>query len=202
MSDKFWSVCPVVHRGPMRLWQQANVGGEWRLIPFEREVLWLRQSEAEIVLRHGGREVDTRATLNDFYGFLTSLEWAVTDDVPGLADHYGVTADTLLSVDVDVTVSDVPCLADTSAEGAETFQRTGRATYVSVPDEGGKRWYLSDKPAEGEDALPALKSQVVAERKPVYTTRGKTALGQIPADLAAWIAEQRNAAAGKGDARA
>lgn len=196
--EKHLSLCHVVRDATMTLFDRVEVGGVTTMLPFQRRVLWLRESEANIVLRWDGKhEVDGIATLCDYYGYLRSVEAAVTEYAATHAKAYKLTKADRLSVDVDVTITEIPVLEDTSQEAkddAERYQgKNYRKSYNRVPtgyDNKGP-WYTSDNSVDG--MWPRLKPVVYFEKQSFYTTL-RSDVGAVPAKLSAWIAEERRKA--------
>ena len=50
--DTMRSLCPVVRDEVMKLFDRVEVNGKTMFIPFERRILWIRESEAKIMWRH------------------------------------------------------------------------------------------------------------------------------------------------------
>ncbi|HEX8915979.1 MAG TPA: hypothetical protein VF796_26770 [Humisphaera sp.] len=162
-SHVIHSQCPVVRRGPLALREPVTVGGEYRLLPFEREVLWLRETRSEIRLAHRGVTIDEQGARNDFYGLCSSVREAVTDCV-AYAGRAKIDATATLDVVVDVRVLETPVLADASAEAVEENERRrarGSAVvrYRSVPD---RAWYVGDEPEPRAWLKPVVVKEVVA----------------------------------------
>jgi hypothetical protein len=196
------SLCPVVRAGDMTLFERVEVGGTARYLPLTRRILWLRESQTVIVLRHDGIDVDDdRATMTDWCGFLTSLTqgMGVTDDAARLAARFKIGPGDRLSVDLDVTIRDIPVLEDTSPDARREAERWAgkeyRKSYVCVPTWYGREspWYLTDTPDGGMAVPPHLEPVEVAAVKAIYST-ARHPVGVIPPDVAAWVAEQKRAA--------
>ena len=195
------TLCPVVRDDTMRLFERVEIDRQYRYFPITKRILWVRESEAKIVLRHDGIDVDDRGTRNDWYGFLSSVTGAVQDEIPRLAAHYKIGVGDRLSVDLDVTLTDTPYLEDTSPEAREDSRRWGgqtyRKSYQCVPGyyNGGKWWYLTDEDVKGQQT-PTLEAVKVFEGRAVYST-GKHLLGVLPPELAAWVKQEESAAVRK-----
>ena len=179
MAETLCSACPVVRAGPMKLWQLVTVGGNLQMLPFEQEIWWLRESEATVSLRHRGVMVKELCTLCDRYGYLTSVEAAITDDAPKFAAQYELRPEDTLRVEVCVVVEDRPHLPP-----------TGRQDVADFFD-----WYTADKPVNPGTRCheypryPRLEAVKVGELKHVYTTADGT--GAVPTAVAKWIKAQR-----------
>lgn len=76
MSDLHihYSRCPVVKTETMTLWQYVEVGGSRVLLDFKQEVLWLRESEADLVFCHRRTTIKRLHTSSDFYDTRTIAE--------------------------------------------------------------------------------------------------------------------------------
>lgn len=200
MAETTQSTCPIVRDGEMDLFEHVAVGGEFRFVPFRRRVLWLRESEATIVYRHDGAIIHEGSTINDWYGYLTSIEGAIGDIASLARDAHVVTGDKL-TIDVDVTIAERPVLEDDTRKGREWNAREGRGRnarvgrrrqYLSVPRE--RNWFTSDQPVEkGEDwaIYPRLESKPIEVADRLYSTGIHEISGVAPASVAAWIAERR-----------
>lgn len=75
------------------------------------DVMWLRECEAHVVLRHRQNTVMDVATYIDYTGFTTSVPAAV-EHAQQLAASLQADASATLTVEVDLHVMDVPAIAD------------------------------------------------------------------------------------------
>jgi hypothetical protein len=196
MRETFLTVCPIVRRETLRLFERVEVAGESRFVPFEKEILWLRESETTLTARHRGVTIKEVGTCNDYYGYLSSLTGYITDDIPKMAARLKIDPASELSIDLSLTISDRPVLEDLSEEGIRHNAHPNyRRQYLEVPRyaRNQKWWYTSDKPLTEEkySARPVLESRIVLENPCAYSTLGRSDLGAIPEDLAKWIEEQR-----------
>jgi len=105
-------MCPVVRDETIKLFERVAIGGKPRFFPFEQRVLWLRESDAKIVLRWDGEDLDDQCTLCDFYGYLTAFEEAIKNDGAKIVRAMKLTKEDRLSVDIHLKVIDhavLPC---------------------------------------------------------------------------------------------
>lgn len=72
----FYTSCPVVKRSVQTLHQWVDVGCERKKIDFDKEIIWLIESESQLLFRHGGMVLHEGSTTNDYYGYLTSTNIA------------------------------------------------------------------------------------------------------------------------------
>jgi hypothetical protein len=193
--DKHNSICPVIRDEEMRLFERFVVGDTFQFLPFTKRILWLRESETKIVLRHDENVLSNRSTLNDFYGYLTSLEEAVKD-AKRLANEFAIGVGDRLSVDLFLQISEIPVMEDASKNDFAGAKNAYGKQWLSVPSYGnGQRWwYLSDQP-DTENCLPRLESVIVLEAL-VYSTR-RHQTGKMPKALTAWIEAERKSALAK-----
>lgn len=185
VSDVMHANGPVVRTETLRLFEFVEAGGTRQLFPFEREIVWVRESETKIMLRLDAFDVDESSTFTDFYGFLTSLTGAITDDVKRMAKSWKLKQGERFAVELDTVITDKPLLPCNEPPFA------GRKAYRTLY---GKRWLTSDVPVkvwdDGLKEYATLKEIEVANVKAIYSTR-RHPIGVIPKDVAAWIAEQK-----------
>ncbi len=195
MSDftPFRTQCPVVKAEEMGLWQWVTVGGTPTLAPFRRRIIWLRESETVLVLRHGDAEIRELCTSNDWYGFLSSLEGSLAD-VIGAARRYGITPQTVLRVAVDTSITDRPIVEDPSSDARENNAKPEhKKMFLHVP---ACRWLTSDKrtkPSDEWSAYPQLETAFVAQRCEMWNSQ--QGFADLPGLVVGWIRDQRAAAA-------
>jgi hypothetical protein len=173
----------------MKLWEEVRVGGSRKLIPFERRILWIRESSTELTLVHRGAEIDRLATFNDWYGFLTSLENG--SEAKSFAKKYKIQSGDVLQISACCTITDTPHLPDESPDGLKWNETAQRKKYIAL-ERDKHDWKTSDVPA-GEYAFgdgqyyPRLESIEVAKLEGVL-------LPPLPASAKRWIEKQREAA--------
>jgi len=194
MSDLHihYSRCPVVKTETMTLWQYVEVGGSRKLMSFEQEIMWLRESEADLVFRHRRTTIKRLTTSSDFYGFLTSAHGAFKD-VAHLAERWDIRPDDVGGLRIVVRINDMPVIADLSRDGLRHNQEYNspgsRKRYLSPPR---GIWFTSEEPAiVGEDfkILPCLQPLECCPETPVYDTR---TIAELPAaHLTQWVNDQR-----------
>lgn len=93
--NKFHSGCPVAKRTTEILSEWATIGGESKRVEFQREIVWLHQSESILEFIHGGKILLVDSTFNDFYGFLASSD---PEDAVNLAAKFGINASSSLEL--------------------------------------------------------------------------------------------------------
>lgn len=155
---------PVIKRETMQLFERATIAGQLQFVPFEREILWVRESSAKVYLRHRGVEISPLATFNDFYGYLTSVQHAVLE-APRYHEQFKIQQDDALTIEIELSVCDRPLLEDTSPAGVEHNRQWARRQYLAS-DHG---WYTSDQPRD-DGRYPRLETRVFVNHELVWTT--------------------------------
>lgn len=180
------SCCPVVRNETMTLWVEIDVPGRRELVPFEREILWIRESSTELRLVHRGAEIVQDGSYNDFYGFLTSLENREGKD---LFRRYKIKRGDTLQLVATTTITDAPHLEDKSPDAVEWNKTVQRKKYQAIDRD--KWWFTSNVSTEkdcfGNPWYPRLQEIEVAKLENVV-------LGPaLPAAAKKWVREQRAA---------
>jgi hypothetical protein len=181
------SGCPIVRDEVLTLYERVEVMREQKFFPFEQRILWLRESEAKVTLSHRGVHIDDVQTLNDWSGYLTSIETAIKDTAK-LAKHYKIKRGDALSIDIALKITDLPVVLDTSLEGERWNKDSWRKRYKCVPSyyNGGKWWWLSADPDDNR----RLETVEVDSLPRMYTT-ARHYIGKMPASVASWIEKAR-----------
>lgn len=184
---QFLSSCPVVRDGEMSLFERITVGGRERFEAFPQRVLWLRQSECEITLRHRGVKVDRICTINDWNGYLSSIYTSITHDSKIAAKKFKIRRNDALTIDIDLRITDQPALVDMSRDAEEWNRTSQRKKYLYPPTSnyGGSVWYVS----KDERLEPVLVDSITA----IYST-GTDAIGKIPKRVMAFVTKARELA--------
>lgn len=193
MPEVTHSSCPVVKEEDVTLYERVEVGGKCRFFPFQQKIVWVREAETVMRLMHGDVEVKELGTLTDFYGFLSSLKTAVTVDAPRIAKAYLITAKTMLTIRVDVTISDIPLMHDESEEGRRWNADAKRKQYIVPRSRDGRSWYTSDKPVKDEAfaSYPTLESVKMVEEKGIYLASRDGILMKLLPRMEKWVKAQQ-----------
>lgn len=173
--NTFDSRCPVVRREQTQLIEHVTAGGRSWWEPFEREILWVRESRARCRALHGGVEIASFGECHDFYGFLTSAESSV-GDARRQAEEYSVTTASSLVVVAEVEIFERPALefVDRDPEGFEARDRArmrekyGIERYARVPQDW--RLPLPSPYPDLPDCRPGLDTVIVAPWAPVWSS--------------------------------
>jgi hypothetical protein len=137
--------------------QFVEVGGTRQKTPFEREVIWVQESETALLFMHGGKIVRQGPVTNDYYGYLTSFTRAEAHGAQLLAQEYGVTPESTLEVHLVATITRRPCI-ETEADQAVNAAATGLSRqYTQIPSE-----WRQEKMVDGEPLYPDLEAVIVA----------------------------------------
>ena len=184
------SCCPVVRTETMKLWTEVAVPGKRELFPFERTILWVRESSTELRLMHRGIEIASAGTYNDYYGFLTSLDCREGKDC---FKRYGLKRGDTLQLVATTTITDEPLLEDTSRDAVDWNKTAQRKKYLAI--DSSTWWFTSNEPAGkncfGGPWYPRLQPIEVAKLDNIVLGPG------LPATAKKWVKEQREKGRGK-----
>lgn len=136
----FHTSCPVKETSQETFFQWVTVGGERQRATFERMVLWLQESEANVALFHEGVLIEHLATFNDHYGYLTSCSADVGHvDLATWAESYKIKRSSTLELRMTCTVFLRPAI---ETEECAEFNRANKGKvmpkYATVPDDWRK----------------------------------------------------------------
>lgn len=111
MTEKTYSNCPVVKREKAQLVQRSHINHVRKTVfmPFEQEIVWLRETESKITYWHGGKFFHEGSTFSDYYGFFSSMKSAI-EEAEKMLEHFNITTQSSLEVHVRTTISDYPML--------------------------------------------------------------------------------------------
>jgi hypothetical protein len=150
------------------LFEYATVGGEKKAINFDKEIIWTRTSETQLLYVHGGEIIKESETLNDFYGYLTSMdpkEMMIHEKM----QHYGITAFSSLEMALHVTIYELPYVETerNRESNARIDTKKQKKTFTEPPH---LKWYFSDRRDE-EDHLISLQSKVLCKKQKVWSSK-------------------------------
>lgn len=86
--------------------------GHHQIIPFDAKLIWIRECDAEVVLKRGERLLQELGTYCD-RGYLTSVESAVKE-AKAYCEREAITRDSEIKVEIRMKVTDTPALHDLS----------------------------------------------------------------------------------------
>ncbi|MDT8925222.1 hypothetical protein RBE51_20730 [Pseudomonas taiwanensis] len=131
--SQFRTECPT-SKTTEKFVQFVDVGGKRQKMPFEREVVWVQESETTLLFMHGGKVVRQGPVTNDYYGYLTSFTRTDAHGAELLAQEYGVTPESTLEIHLVTTITRRPCL-ETEADQVANGEASGqRRQYSHLPD--------------------------------------------------------------------
>ena len=138
MHNLFYSACPVVRRTTETFVERLMVGGERQTFHFDREIVWLQESEAMLRFVHGGKEIKHGSTHTDFYGYLSAAEHLV-DEGERTAQAFGVTTESSLAIEVVARLYQRPVIEPDEARRHNlTKPANHKARWGYVPDDWRK----------------------------------------------------------------
>lgn len=124
------------------------IGGVQQRHEFQREVVWLRESEARLQLVHRGCEVKELSTFNDFYGYHSAIK-PEKSELDSICRTYAINSSTQLALIVVATVFEHPVVETPEVAKANREKQPNRKhQWVTVPDDwrneveivGDKTW--------------------------------------------------------------
>jgi hypothetical protein len=155
--NTFSTAARVVDSTNQNFVQHTFVGGEQVRNEFSKTILWLQETETQVMFVHGGNVLREGSTYNDFYGYMTSIE-AANDEIVRLQKHFGITDESTITLLLTTKVFRLPALEtdETRAENSRRPENYKKA-YASVPRE-----WLVETVCDGETQLQRLTQQVIA----------------------------------------
>ena len=168
---------PIVKTEMLTLCDYVDVGGVRQLIPFEREVLWLRESESTLSLTHGGKLVKELQTLCDSYYRLYSNFKSTLEDIPDYQESYGIIRASTLILEMRVKVKDTPVVfkRESSISGCIDYERLPDWHYYdeALLKERSQHEVHSQEWLDVHERIPSLGERVMLE-KLVWTSKELT----------------------------
>lgn len=154
--SQFRTECPT-SKTTEKFVQFVEVGGTRQKTPFEREVIWVQESETALLFMHGGKIVRQGPVTNDYYGYLTSFTRAEAHGAELLAQEYGVTPESTLEIHLVATITRRPCI-ETEADQAVNAAAAGLSRqYTLIPPA-----WRQETMVDGEALYPDLEAVTVA----------------------------------------
>ncbi|MBP5959856.1 hypothetical protein [Pseudomonas aeruginosa] len=125
---------PIAKRTTETFVDHVNIGGERQRVEFQREVIWLQESETQLLYVHGGKILTKGPCHNDYYGYLTSLNPQELGAL-NLADHFSVDQQSALDIQLVTTVFLIPVHeSNENKEHNRTKPADYRDHYSYIPD--------------------------------------------------------------------
>lgn len=154
--SQFRTECPT-SKTTEKFVQFVEVGGALQKKPFEREVIWVQESETALFFMHGGKIVRQGPVTSDYYGYLTSFTRTDAHGTELLAQEYGVTSESTLEIHLVTTITRRPYL-ETEADQAMNATATGLSRqYTPIPST-----WRQEVVVDGEPRYPDLEAVKIA----------------------------------------
>lgn len=141
--NTFRTGSPVVKREIKTLFQVVEVGGIQTTHSFEREILWLQETETTVEFHHGDKLLRAAGTTNDFYGYFTSVD---IENAESIAKSYSINPDSSLELLLSTRVYLKPAYEspEDAAKNA-SIPSSIKAQYSNIPNN-----WRTDKITEAE----------------------------------------------------
>lgn len=154
--SQFRTECPT-SKTTEKFVQFVEVGGTRQKAPFEREVIWVQESETALLFMHGGKIVRKGPVTNDYYGYLTSFTRTDAHSAELLAQEYGVSPESTLEIHLVTTITRKPCI-ETETDQAVNATAAGLSRqYTPIPPA-----WRQEVVVDGELRYPDLEAVTVA----------------------------------------
>lgn len=137
--------CPIVKIENVALDTYLDVSdfGDYKIITFQRQLIWLRSAEAKVLLMRKGKVLRSLSSFNDYCGYLTSASAAIE-----AAKRFAVTEEVWPESEVQVVVSldivDEPSIFDLSSRGMDYMEMsTSQIAYRPLDETEGRQFAYS-----------------------------------------------------------
>ena len=150
---------------PIELFQWISVGGSSSYISFSKDIKWIIESETKFALYHAGNQVKELATLNDFYGYLTSLQ-SVEADIEQHSKFYGIVAKSTLEAHAYCSIFVTPHieLPQDEKRNQEAKVKGSKLLLSSVPRECRFKSSVVDDGKVAERYMPLERIEIATEQ--------------------------------------
>lgn len=161
----FQSPAPIVRNSVESFFQHVEVAGEKRAIEFSKEVVWLRESETCVLFKHGGQTLHEGACYSDGYGYLTSMQAALSEAKASMAQYkIGVTS--TLELVLVTQIHDNPALVTPQSLEMDAQQKGTRRNFGAISpswskkviDEGETLWHEIEAVLQAEAVVWSSKN--------------------------------------------
>ena len=117
MALEFRTSCPILRREQRTLYfHTPQPRGLPTMQSFAQEVIWLLESEVQILYLHGERVLKEGPAFTDFYGFLTSLD--KSEELERSKAWFSIAESSSLDLRLVAKLFARPCLTPTSEDAA------------------------------------------------------------------------------------
>lgn len=131
IMSSFTTSNEVVYISNENFVSNQQLGFENKEVAFSQKIHWLLESESTIKFMHGGMELKTGSTFNDFYGYLESCS---VDDLKSLAENYSVDENSSLEIVMETKVFIMPVvLTDADVKYNNEKKVNYKCQYTRLP---------------------------------------------------------------------
>lgn len=143
---------PIYKISDEDLLQFVEVGGVRQPLGFVKKLVWVAESSTEMEYIHGDKILKKGAFCNDYYGFLTSMDYKEAYD---FAESYSITRESSLNLVCRTVIKLTPYLETDEHKAHNTGKRAGeRRHFDQLPNE----WLQK---LSGEEGYRTMREPVV-----------------------------------------
>jgi hypothetical protein len=128
--------CPIVkiENATLDTYLDVSGFGDFKIITFQRQLIWIRSATASVVLMRKGKLLRTVGNFNDHFGFLKSAETAL-EEAKKLAAMEEIGPESEIQVMVNLNIVDEPAIFDTSGIALDYMKSyPTKIAYRSISD--------------------------------------------------------------------
>ena len=173
-ANEFRTSCPILRREQLTLYfQTPQPRGVPTMQPFEQELVWLLESEVQILYLHGDKALKEGPSYNDFHGFLSSLDQ--NEELNRAKAWFSITESSSLDLQLVAKLFERPCCLASSEDAARENRRDAdepgkwKHVYAEIPD----TWRTLEAHDESDDkgrSYPTISRNEIREAV-VYSSR-------------------------------
>jgi hypothetical protein len=165
-SEKFYTAGHVVKKSNESFFQKVEVGGISRMEEFKKEIIWILETQSQIVFFHGDKPLKEATTFNDYYGLYTSIEQAVRE-AEELAKNYQVTRYSSLEIKVMSKAFLRPAQETEETRNYNNQKANNyKLEFMSIPGD----WRVKEFHENGEAYFPLIQEKEIFFA-PTYSTK-------------------------------
>lgn len=126
-------VCGPFREETLELCLAADVAGDIQFLPFKKTIIWNKATESVVKCYYNGRFLKEFITLNDYYGFETSVT-AAAEEAEKIARTYKVTKDAGFEIMVVTSYVETPYIQSSRCKKTDLTNKKLKHELESVHD--------------------------------------------------------------------